>query len=59
MDGQIQTTIPSSEQTTGMIRGFFRAGIKKERGNNCLPHSAAVIVFLLAPCHHCAYLLPF
>jgi hypothetical protein len=43
----------------GMIGGFFHAGIKKEKGNNYLPHSAAVIVFLLAPCHHCASLLPF
>jgi hypothetical protein len=43
----------------GMIRGFFRARIKKERENNCLPHSAAVIIFLLAPCHHCAPVLPF
>jgi hypothetical protein len=59
MDGQIHVAIPSLKQTAGMIRGFFRAGIKKERGNNCLPHSAAIIVFLLAPCHHCASLLPF
>jgi hypothetical protein len=43
----------------GMIQRFLRAGIKKERWNNCLPHSAAVIVFLPAFCHHCASLLPF
>jgi hypothetical protein len=59
MDGQIHTAVPSLEQTVGMIWGFFRAGIKKGRGNNYLPQSAAVIVFLLAPCHHCAPLLPF
>jgi hypothetical protein len=59
MDGQIHAAVPSSEQTAGMIRGFFYAGIKKERGNNYLPHSAAVIVFLLAPCHHYAPLLSF
>jgi hypothetical protein len=59
MDGQIHAAAPSLDQTDGMIQKKFCAGIKEERGNNCLPHSAAIIVFLLAPCHLCASLLPF
>jgi hypothetical protein len=38
---------------------IFHGGRKEGRGSNCLPHSAAIIVFLLALCPYCASLLPF
>jgi hypothetical protein len=59
MDGQIHADAPSLEQMARMIRGFLHGGIKEERGNNCLPHFAAVIFFLHAPCHSCASPLTF
>jgi hypothetical protein len=38
---------------------IFHGKIKEDKGNNHLPHSAAIIVFLLALCHYCTSLLPF